>query len=84
MSLHLVFTLAGLEHCQKRRHAGEPVVLLGDGVYGISEAIDNCYILQPDAQNRGVTPSVQAPQFIDYETFVQLTIDHHPSVSWTD
>ena len=84
MSVHLVFNLTGLGHCQQRRQADEPIVLLGDGVYGASTAISNCFVLEQDAIARGVAPNLRAVQFIDYDAFVTLTVKHHPSVSWVD
>ena len=83
MSLHLVFNTAGLKSCLARRLTDEPVVLLGDGVYEITDSTVNCYALREDAETRGVADTSQA-KLIDYADLVTLTIDHPPSISWAD
>ena len=59
-SVHLVFNLAGLEHCQQRRQADEPIgclVMESMAPHGHS----NCFVLEQDAIAR--LHRTQAVQF---------------------
>ncbi|NCF32807.1 MAG: hypothetical protein GWP50_04475 [Proteobacteria bacterium] len=84
MSLHLVFSAEGLASCLQSRVVEEPIVLLGDGVYASSQNLNCCFVLQHDANARGVAPSSDSSAHIDYAAILELTIAHHPSVSWTN
>ena len=84
MSLHLVFTLQGLESCLLRRQPAEPIVLLGDGTYALSQIDIECFVLREDAAARGITSNGKNIHGIDYAEFVELSTDHSPVVSWAD
>ena len=84
MSLHLVFTLQGLESCLQRRQPAEPIVLLGDGAYALSQSDIECFVLREDAAARGITSNGKNIHGIDYAEFVELSTNHNPAVSWAD
>ena len=87
MSLHLVFTTAGLRACQPRADADDVMLLIGDGVYAGLAADTSwpCAVqaLQDDAAARGVTDRLHVDA-IGYDDFVALCTKHKPIVSWTN
>ena len=84
MTLHLVFNLQGLESCLKRRQPADPIVLMGDGTYALSQSEIECFVLREDAAARGITSNGRNIHGIDYAEFVELSTDHKPVVSWAD
>lgn len=85
MSLHLVFNSAGYNACRLRKLCDDLIILLGDGVYCASlSGEDNIYVLEIDAQVRGVTFTQSIARLIDYNAFVALTELHSPIVSWVE
>ena len=84
MTLHLVFNLQGLESCLQRRQPADPIVLMGDGTYALSQSDIECFVLREDAAARGITSNGKNIHGIDYAEFVQLSTDHNPVVSWAD
>ena len=84
MTLHLVFNLQGLESCLQRRQPAEPIVLLGDGTYALSQSDIECFVLREDAAARGIISNGKYIYDIDYAEFVELSTDHNPVVSWAD
>ena len=84
MTQHLVFDLQGLERCLQRRQPAEPIVLLGDGTYAISQSYLECFVLREDAAARGITSNGKNIHGIDYAEFVELSTNHNPVVSWAD
>lgn len=91
MSLHLVFSPAGLNACSRRWQRGDKCVLLGDGVYAHKQALDagvesaNLHLLAPDAEARGINNTATgALAHIDYPTLVELTQQCSPIVSWNE
>jgi sulfur relay protein TusB/DsrH len=91
MSLHLVFSRAGLKACCKRQQAGDKLVLLGNGVYAYTEALDagiqpaDLCLLAPDAEARGISgQGTLGLAHIDYPTLVELTQECSPIVSWNE
>ncbi len=85
MSLHLVFSAAGLRACQERIGADDELLLLGDGVYAGtgSDARWPCTVhaLSDDVLARGLAEQMTVP-VISYAGFVALCTRHTPVVSW--
>ena len=91
MSLHLVFSVQGLNSCLQRRHPEDIVLMLDDGVYACQQwhlanlPSKMARLLKTDADARGISASQRgAIEAIDYDTFVALTENHTPIVSWKD
>ena len=84
-SLHLVFSLAGLAACQKRRSTQDVVVLLGDGVYCtmLDTDIERAYVLSEDLEIRGAA-NIIGLATTNYTSLVELCTQHSPIVSWND
>lgn len=91
MSLHLIFSTAGLSACSARWQHGDKFVLLGNGVYGYQQALDAgvepaaLHILAADAEARGINgETTKTLSYIDYPTLVELTQQCSPVVSWNE
>jgi sulfur relay protein TusB/DsrH len=91
MSLHLVFSPAGLKACSSRWQSGDKFVLLGNGVYAHKQALDagvepaDLHLLGPDAEARGITSQTTgALVHIDYPALVELTQQCSLIVSWNE
>ena len=91
MSLHLVFSPAGLRACSRRWQSGDKFVLLGNGVYAHKQALDagidptDMHLLGPDAEARGISSEATGSLVsIDYPAFVELTLQCSPIVSWNE
>jgi len=85
MSLHMVFSVAGLTSCQARCKKDDLVILLGDGVYAINtpENMSVYQVLEEDALIRGINLDEYTAS-ISYDTLVSLCVDNKPVVSWND
>lgn len=91
MSLHLVFSLAGLEACLARRESADLIVLMSDATFALTHyPMDQNYaVLASDAASRGLDPDRlsargSAIKTVDYADLVALTEAHTPIVSWRD
>jgi len=92
-ALHLVFAGGNaLDAALAGRQPGEPLVLIGEGVYALLSATDamrtlgaagELALLEPDARARGLVPAVTAGfRCISYQELVAMTIGHQPVHSW--
>jgi len=92
-ALHLVFTYGDtLDSALDGRTPGEPVVLIGEGVYALLEASDQLHalsaagelvLLEPDARARGLVPTATTGfRCISYRELVTMTACHQPVHSW--
>ncbi len=84
MTLHLIFNPQGLVSCLQRRDTADPMVLLGDGTYALTQSDIECFVLSEDAAARGVTGNSKNIRSIDYAELVELSMNHSPVVSWAD
>ena len=85
-----------LESCISLAKSGSSVLLIEDGVIGamkgtahsqkIADAMETVsfYVLGPDLKARGLSESnvVDGIKVIDYNGFVDLTVDHDTVQSW--
>ncbi|MEM7217520.1 MAG: DsrH/TusB family sulfur metabolism protein [Pseudomonadota bacterium] len=82
--LHLVQRRVAWASCAAVRAAGEPVVLVGDGVAAILDGAADCYALAADLTALGLEQRMPATvQPIDDERWVALCAAHGPIVSWS-
>jgi len=84
MTLHLVFNPQGFASCLQRRDPADPMVLLGDGTYALTQSDVECFVLKEDAAARGITSNGKNLRNIDYAELVELSMNHGPVVSWAD
>lgn len=85
MTLHLVFSAGGLASCLVRHGASEPVVLLGDGVYSVPQALAahaDLFVMEEDLTARGLTGD--GVRCIDYQDLVAMSVAHARVMSWND
>ena len=78
--------------CVKVVHAGDAVVLMGDGVYAALEKTKECdallargaelYLLIPDALAAGIDKPAVRFKRIDMDGFVTLTERFHRQQAW--
>ncbi len=67
---------------------GASIILTQDAVIAVSQGLSNAdfdkvYALSDDITARGLNELVgDNIEVIDYQQFVQLTLSHHPIVSW--
>ncbi len=84
-----------LSDCLTYATAGSSVLLIEDGVYGalentqashlIKDALSagiNVYVLEADAQARGLQQLISGIKKIDYAGFVALVAQHSNTQSW--
>ena len=87
MTLHLIYSSAGLDAARERSSAGDVLVLLGDAVYRAQSetmpASESTFILDEDCRARGLSLPAECT-VIDYARLVELCIEHQPIVSWND
>ncbi len=97
MSLHTLNKApsgsSATQDCLAALQAGDALLLIEDGVYAAldayaplfqhaeSLAID-CYVLTADTEARGLTTLNSLFKAATYSTFVELSCQHHPVVSW--
>ena len=81
MAVHLVYSTAGAQLCDRYGADNELRIFLGDGVYAYPGAINSKRrILAVDAEQRGVKFSVE--DGLDYNALVNLLATNNPVVSW--
>jgi len=78
-----------LESVLRITRAGEPILLIEDGVYAAAEGAKSedltrqsledhpIYALQADLEARGLARLIDGVQVIDYDGFVELVEQHH-------
>ena len=85
-----------LESCLRTASNGSAVLLFEDGVYAALAGTDGAaklaaragelslYVLGPDIEARGLgdRPLLDGITVIDYDGFVDLTVDHHAVQAW--
>jgi len=92
-ALHLVFAIdKALDAALAGRRPGEPLVLIGEGVYALLSATDQLRtlgaagelaVLEPEARARGLVPLATAGfRCISYQELVAMTTCHQPVHSW--
>ncbi|WP_339725078.1 sulfurtransferase complex subunit TusB [uncultured Paraglaciecola sp.] len=94
MILHKItlspFTHLALEHCLLRIHSSDGLLLTQDAVYAVMNEtlisklaeLDSVYVLQEDAQARGVQVANDKIQLISYTGFVELSLQYDKVMSW--
>lgn len=95
MILHIVsaspYSSDALQRCAALFGAEDGILLIEDGVLALSDP-DRClapfkdkrvYVLQPDAEARGMSADQQASlTAVDYDGFVSLSTQFTKTVSW--
>ena len=95
MILHIVnqspFSSDALSRCLSCLSGKDAVILIEDGVYGLSHPLlaaqslpeQSLFYLQADAQARGVSaaPTLHTVA-VNYAEFVDLAVQYETSVSW--
>ena len=81
--LHIVSNRRAIGSCLRARAAGDPIILLGDGVFGVDSVpeTDGLWVLAEDAIGRGVGFPEDAKA--DYAKFVALVLETRSSVTWS-
>ena len=95
MLLHIIkqstSNSSGFSKCIKTLNTGDGILLIENGVYNLNLLADeleniaknhSIYILKSDATTRGITafPDFIVP--VNYEGFVDLTLEYSKSISW--
>ena len=90
------FDRNSLDSCLRLAKAESAILLIEDGIYAVqknsasTEKMQQAltqhplYALQPDLQARGINPDsvIDGISLIDYDGFVQLTIEYDKLQSW--
>ena len=90
------FDRNSLDSCLRLAKADSPILLIEDGIYAVQkntaaadkmqQALANhpVYALRPDLQARGINPDniIDGISLVDYDGFVELTIEHDKLQSW--
>jgi len=89
------FQTSTLDTCLRMAQPGNALLLIEDGIYAATAgsateervrqacATLKVYALQPDMDARGVTAKlIDGVTLVDYEGFVDLTVEHSTSHSW--
>lgn len=90
--LHLVFELSSATLARLPNQAA--VIFLNNAVFGLVKnsmwqneliSITPCYVLTEDLTSRGIEMDllIDGVLPIDYEQFVQFTVEHTPIQTWT-
>ena len=81
MALHLIFHSHSLEDCLLSADRGDDLVLIGDGVDAQDKLNIAAFILEGDAESRGImVPSLH--RLINTAGLADLTEKHEKIVSW--
>jgi tRNA 2-thiouridine synthesizing protein B len=84
--LHIVNQTTALHRCLASMQDNDVILLTQNGVIaGINQIPDHitCYALNADVTARGITDQIAKHiQLISYDQFVDLTIQHHPILTW--
>lgn len=79
--------------CLRFAQAGDPILLIEDGIYAAQAgtkfesmlqtaiASNPIYVLSGDLAARGITKTIEGVQLIDYEGFVDL-VEQHQVNAW--
>lgn len=84
------FSHLALEHCMLRMHSSDGLLLTQDSVYAVMDKtlisklseLESVYVLQEDAQARGVQVASDKIQLISYNGFVELSLQFDKVISW--
>ncbi|MBN3561247.1 sulfurtransferase complex subunit TusB [Aliamphritea spongicola] len=97
MSLHTLNKApsgsSAIQDCLSALQAGDALLLIEDGVYAALDAYSplfqhaeslavDCYVLSADTDARGLSTLNPLFKAATYSTFVELSCQHHPVVSW--
>ncbi len=97
MSLHTLNKAPGnstaLQDCLSALRSGDALLLIEDGVYAALDAYNelfqhakilriDCYALEADTDARGLKTLNPLFKTASYNTFVGLSCEHQPIVSW--
>lgn len=92
--LHIInqspFTSDSLQRCLRTIRTNDHLLLIEDGVIAalknsafFTKNILNYYALETDIIARGLQNKINTDvKLINYDQFVELTIQHHPILSW--
>lgn len=88
--LHIINKTNCVPRCLQSVQESDVILLIQDGVIaGVNNALPenitmNCYALAEDILARGLQDKIN-PKItqINYDQFVELTIKHHPILSWS-
>ena len=84
----LIATQSPFVKALPRQTNGATIILTQDAVFAVTQPLTNpdfgkVYALKDDITARGLAKLVSDNiEVIDYQQFVQLTLSHHPIVSW--
>ncbi len=94
MTLHIITRSdsqsQSIHHCLSFIGKKDTLLFIEDGTYcilnnALSDALQNkniqCYYLQADLAARGLAANSDI-EVVDYDGFVTLTENHHPSQTW--
>jgi tRNA 2-thiouridine synthesizing protein B len=94
MNLHQVFTSPSsdfqLQQCIKRCQSGDGILLLQDGIYSLKHPLLGraleldivLYVLQKDAEARGLAIDNQSVQVVDDKQWLALCVQYDKVISW--
>ena len=88
--LHIINQSKNIQRCLQSMQKNDVILLIQDGVIAAlknSELMASnilCYALEEDVIARGLQDQM-SPQIklINYAQFVELTLQHHPILSWS-
>ena len=81
MALHLIFHSKSLEDCISSADPGDDMILIGDGVGAQDELSAAAFILEGDAESRGIMVA-SLHKLINTAGLADLTEKHEKIVSW--
>ena len=81
MALHLIFHSQSLEDCLSSADSGDDLILIGDGVGAQDELSAAAFILEGDAESRGMMVA-SLHKLINTAGLADLTEKHEKIVSW--
>lgn len=85
--LHLVSKAKSLESCLRVAQDNDVILLIEDGVETATQNIKSnlqFYALKSDLESRELLDKISPHiKLINYEEFVDLTLQHHPSQTWS-
>ena len=81
MALHLIFHSQSLEDCLSSADPGDDLILIGDGVGAQDELSAAAFILEGDAESRGIMVA-SLHKLINTAGLADLTEKHEKIVSW--
>lgn len=85
--LHIISKTKNLESCLRITQNNDVILLIEDGVEAAAQNIQSnlqIYALKPDLESRKLLDKVSPNiKLINYEEFVDLTVQHHPIQTWS-